>query len=94
MTSSSSLSPIKGIACVVGGGALLALNSTVVKFLVADYPAGQIMAVRALFVYLVVAAFVWRDGGIRTLRVRSPVGQLVRALCLASTTFLMILSVE
>jgi drug/metabolite transporter (DMT)-like permease len=94
MTSSSSLSPIKGIACVVGGGALLALNSTVVKFLVADYPAGQIMAVRALFVYLVVAAFVWRDGGIRTLRVRSPVGQLVRAFCLASTTFLMILSVE
>jgi drug/metabolite transporter (DMT)-like permease len=94
MTSSSSLSPIKGIACVVGGGALLALNSTVVKFLVADYPAGQIMAVRALFVYLVVAAFVWRDGSIRTLRVRSPVGQLVRALCLASTTFLMILSVE
>lgn len=94
MTPSSSISPIKGIACVVGGGALLALNSTVVKFLVADYPAGQIMAVRALFVYLIVAAFIWRDGGIRTLRIRSPIGQLARAMCLATSTCLMILSVE
>jgi drug/metabolite transporter (DMT)-like permease len=94
MSSPASISPIKGIACVVGGGALLALNSTVVKFLVADYPAGQIMVVRGLFVYLVVAAFVWRDGSIRTLRIRSPIGQVSRALCLASTTFLMILSVE
>ena len=92
--SSSSLSPIKGIACVVGGGALLALNSTVVKFLVADYPPGQIMAVRALFVFVIVAAFVWRDGGVRSLRIRSPIGQLVRALCLASSTCLMILSVQ
>lgn len=92
--SSSSLSPIRGIACVVGGGALLALNSTVVKFLVADYPPGQIMAVRALFVFVIVAAFVWRDGGVRSLRIRSPIGQLVRALCLASSTCLMILSVQ
>ena len=94
MTPSSSLSPFKGIACVVVGGALLALNSTVVKFLVEDYTPGQIMSLRALFVYAVVAAFVWRDGGLHTLRTRSPVGQTVRAMCLATTTFLMILSVE
>jgi drug/metabolite transporter (DMT)-like permease len=94
MSSPTSISPIKGIACVVGGGALLALNSTVAKFLVADYPAGQIMVVRALFVFVLVAVLVWRDGGMRTLRIRSPIGQLSRALCLATTTFLMILSVE
>jgi drug/metabolite transporter (DMT)-like permease len=94
MSSPTSISPIKGIACVVGGGALLALNSTVAKFLVADYPAGQIMVVRALFVFLLVAVLVWRGGGMRTLRIRSPIGQLSRALCLATTTFLMILSVE
>lgn len=94
MSSPASISPVKGIACVVGGGALLALNSTVAKFLVADYPAGQIMVVRALFVFLLVAVLVWRDGGIRTLRVRSPIGQFSRAVCLATTTFLMILSVE
>lgn len=94
MPPSSSLSPFKGIACVIVGGALLALNSTVVKFLVADYTPGQIMTLRALFVYLVVAAFVWRDGGLHTLRVRSVTGQLTRASCLALTTFLMIQSVE
>lgn len=89
-----SLSPFKGIACVVIGGALLALNSTVVKFLVVDYTPGQIMSLRALFVYVVVAAFVIRDGGLHTLRIRSYTGQTARALCLAFTTFLMILSVE
>ena len=94
MPVSSSLSPFKGIACVVVGGALLALNSTVVKFLVADYTPGQIMSLRALFVYVVVAAFVWRDGSIRTLRIRNAGGQIARASCLALTTFLMILSVE
>lgn len=91
---STSLSPFKGIACVVTGGALLALNSTVVKFLVVDYTPGQIMSLRALFVYVVVAAFVIRDGGLHTLRIRSYTGQTARALCLAFTTFLMILSVE
>lgn len=94
MNSPPSLSPFKGIACVIVGGALLALNSTVVKFLVEDYTPGQIMTLRALFVYFVVAAFVWRDGGLHTLRVRSVGGQLARASCLALTTFLMILSVE
>jgi len=94
MTPSLSLSPLKGIACVLASGALLALNSTVVKFLVEDYTPGQIMSLRALFVYVVVAGFVWRDGGLHTLRVRSHVGQTARAMCLASTTFLMILSVE
>lgn len=89
-----SLPPFKGIACVVIGGALLALNSTVVKFLVVDYTPGQIMSLRALFVYVVVAAFVIRDGGLHTLRIRSYTGQTARALCLAFTTFLMILSVE
>ena len=91
---SSSISPVRGIACMVTGGAFLALNSTVVKFLVEDYPPGQIMALRALFVFVIVAAFVWRDGGVATLRIRAPVGQTVRALTLAASTFLMILSVQ
>ena len=94
MTPSSSLSPFKGIAYVIAAGALLALNSTVVKFLIADYTPGQIMSLRALFVYVVVAAFVWRDGGLHTLRTRSITGQVARASCLALTTFLMILSVK
>jgi drug/metabolite transporter (DMT)-like permease len=91
---STSLSPLKGIACVLTGGALLALNSAVVKFLVEDYTPGQIMSLRAMFVYVVVAVFVWRGGGLRTLRIRSYASQTVRALSLAFTTFLMILSVE
>lgn len=91
---STSLSPFKGIACVLAGGALLALNSAVVKFLVEDYTPGQIMSLRALFVFVVVAVFVWRGGGLRTLRIRSYKGQIARASTLAFTGFLMILSVD
>ena len=79
---------------MIGAGALLALNSTVVKFLVVDYPPGQIMVLRGLLIFLIIGALIKRDGGMATLRIRHPVGQLARALCLASSTFLMILSVK
>lgn len=88
-----SLSTLGGIACMVGGGLGLALNSAVAKFLVADYPPGQILFVRALFVYGIIALLVWRDGGLATLRIRNYPGQTARALCLASSTYLMVVSV-
>jgi len=89
-----SLSSIGGIACMVGGGLGLALNSAVAKFLVADYPPGQILFVRALFVFVIIALLVWRDGGTATLRIRNYPGQTARALCLASSTYLMVVSVD
>lgn len=88
-----SLSTFGGIACMVGGGLGLALNSAVAKFLVADYPPGQILFIRALFIYGIIALLVWRDGGIATLRIRNYSGQTARALCLASSTYLMVVSV-
>lgn len=92
-TPAPSISPLGGIACMIGAGAGLALNSAVVKFLVEDYPPGQIMVLRALFVFAMVGACVWRDGGPATLRVSNYGGQAIRALCLAASTFMMILSV-
>ena len=79
---------------MIGAGALLALNSTVVKFLVVDYPPGQIMVLRGVLIYLIIGALIKRDGGLATLKISHPIGQLARALCLASTTFMMILSVK
>ena len=88
-----SLSTLGGIACMIGGGLGLALNSAVAKFLVAAYPAGQILFVRALFIYGIIALLVWRDGGPATLRIRNYRGQTARALCLATSTYLMVVSV-
>ena len=88
-----SLSSLGGIACMVGGGLGLALNSAVAKFLVADYPPGQILFVRALFIYVIIALLVWRDGGLATLRISNFPGQTARALCLALSTYLMVVSV-
>jgi drug/metabolite transporter (DMT)-like permease len=88
-----SISSLGGIACMVSGGLGLALNSAVAKFLVADYPPGQILFIRALFIYGIIAVLVWRDGGIATLRIRNYPGQTARALCLASSTYLMVVSV-
>jgi len=89
-----SLSSLSGIACMVGGGLGLALNSAVAKFLVADYHPGQILFVRALFIYVIIALLVWRDGGLATLRIRNYPGQTARALCLAASTYLMVVSVD
>lgn len=52
------------------------------------------MVVRGLFVCLIVGALIVRNGGVATLKITHPFGQTARALCLASTTLLMILSVE
>jgi len=93
-SSTFSISRFKGIVCMIAAGALLALNSTIVKFLVVDYPPGQIMVLRGLLIFLIIGALIKRDGGIATLRISHPIGQLARALCLASSTFMMILSVK
>ena len=83
-----SRAPLKGIACMVGGGALLTLNDGTVKWLSADYPIGEIMTLRGLFVFLPVALIAWRGGGLRALEIRNLGAQGARAgLTMLSTVF-------
>jgi drug/metabolite transporter (DMT)-like permease len=83
-----SRAPLAGIACMVGGSALLTLNDGTVKWLSADYPIGEIMTLRGLFVFLPIAFFTWRGGGLRALDIRNLGAQGARAgLTMLSTLF-------
>ena len=69
-----------GIAYMVAGSALVTLNDAMAKWLVATYPVGQILCIRGAFFFVPVLYFVWRAGGMKTLRVHSVSGQIGRAI--------------
>lgn len=89
-TNSSSLAPGSGVLCMLAGSALLTLNDAALKWLSADYPVGEILFLRGLFVLLPIAFFAWRAGGLASLRLRNPRGPLLRAALVVSATFLFV----
>lgn len=74
-----SAAPGRGIALTILGGALLTANDAVLKWLTVDYPVGQLLFVRGLFVLLAVSLIVWRSGGFALIRINSFKAQSTRA---------------
>jgi drug/metabolite transporter (DMT)-like permease len=91
---STDASPLRGIACMVAGFALLTLNDAVLKWLTASYPTGEIVFMRSIFVMMLVAILAWRLGGLKTLRVVNLRGQLVRAGLMTTATLLFVTSLR
>lgn len=83
---------VRGIICMVAGMALLTLNNAFLKTLTADYPAGQLIALRAAFVFIPIALIAWHSGGLGSLRINNYGGQSIRAGFLVTTQFLMVIS--
>jgi drug/metabolite transporter (DMT)-like permease len=77
---------------MVIGMALLTLNNAFLKTLTGDYPPGQLIALRAAFVFIPIALIAWRSGGLGTLRIYNLRGQSIRAGFLVMTQFLMVTS--
>lgn len=88
--SRGSLSPLKGVLCMIGAGLFLTLNDAVLKWLTGDYPVGQIMFLRGLFVFLPISFLVWHAGGARSLRVGRIQPHLLRGALMVAGTFLFI----
>ena len=85
VTATTSEAPVRAIVFMLTGGALLTLSDAIVKTLTAHYPTGQILFVRALFVFLPILLFTWRGGGLAVLRVHNLKGQSARALCVVGS---------
>jgi drug/metabolite transporter (DMT)-like permease len=79
---------------MIAGMALITLNNAVTKSLTPDYPPGQVIVLRAVFVFLPIAFLVWREGGLSVLRIHNLAGQAVRAGFLVLSTFLMVVSLR
>jgi len=84
----SSDSPGKAILCALAGGALLTLNDGFVKALTVDFPTGQVLAMRGMFIYIMIAIFAIRAGGLHTMwQIKSWRGQGLRGFCVVGSSF-------
>ena len=86
----SSAAPLKGILCMIVGGALLTANDALLKWLTGGYPVGQIMFIRGIFVLVPLAIFVWRAGGVNVLVTKSYKQHLIRSGLVVVGTFLFV----
>ena len=91
---SGSLSPAKGIACAIAGGALLTLNDGVMKWLTGSYPIGEILFVRGGFAFIPILFLAWRAGGLSALRIHCLRAQSARAACLIVSAFLYVTALK
>lgn len=85
-----SASPGRGILYSLLGGLLLTANDAVLKWLTGDYPVGQLLFFRGLFVLLLITLFVWRLGSMETIRINSFRDQIQRAGFAFTSGFLFI----
>lgn len=83
-------SPGRGVACMIVGGLLLTINDAIQKWMTADFPTGQLLAMRATFMLASIAFLIWRAGGWRTLRVTNYRGQTLRAVLVCLSSFLFV----
>lgn len=90
VSSLGSISPFRGVLCMIGAGLFLTLNDAVLKWLTGDYPVGQIMFLRGLFVFLPISLLVWHAGGLHSLRIRRVTPHLLRGALMIAGTFLFI----
>ncbi len=70
----------KAIGLMLAGVAIFSMMDVLVKWQGAIYPVVLIMFFRSLFALLPLSVFVFRDGLGNALRVKSPVGHVVRSL--------------
>lgn len=86
--------PVRSIVFMIVGSFLLIVNDAVLKFLTANYPAGQLICIRAIFVLFILVFVTWRLGHIAKLSVTSYSGQVSRACCLVVGTFCWIIGLN
>ena len=85
---------LRGIACMVAGCALVTFNDGILKWLTTDYPVGQIMFVRSVFVFPAILLLAVNEGGLARLRVHNPKGQAVRAAIVVTGMFLFVTAIS
>ena len=86
--------PLAGIACMLAGVALLTLSDAAAKWFTADYPVGEVVAIRALFILCFIVLFTSWRGRIAELRVRSYRDHLIRGGFACASTLLFVLGLS
>lgn len=79
---------------MVGGSAILTLSDASAKWLASDYPVGEVIAIRSLFVVLLLVALTMARGRFHELRVRNISAQGARAVLACASTFLFVVGIS
>ena len=82
--------PFRGIALSVFGIGCITFNDSMMKLVVNDHSIGQAIFIRGVFVLLLIILLVYRQGGLRGLRIHSMRLQLWSAILLVFPIFLFI----
>jgi RarD protein len=85
---------IKGIACVVVSNGIFGLTDALSKVLTGDYPPGEILFFRSIFVFVSIAVMVQLQGGWRELRIVDWRRQLFRGVLLAATSYIFVIALK
>ena len=82
--------PFRGIGLSIFGIGCITFNDSMMKLVVNDHPIGQAIFIRSVFVLLLISLLVYRQGGLRVLRIHSRRLQLWSAILLVFPIFLFI----
>ena len=86
--------PLLGIGCMLLAGLLMTGNNAILKWLTTGYPVGEIIFIRGVFIWLPIAYFIARSGGLLSIRITRFRLHAVRAGCVAFSAFIYILGLR
>ena len=86
--------PFIGIGYIVLGGFLMTANNAILKWLTVGYPPGEIMFIRGIFIWLPIAYFIARSGGLLSIRITRPGFHVVRGGCIVFSAFVYIIGLR
>ena len=84
----------KGIICIIVSNGIFGLTDALSKVLTGDYPPGEILFFRSLFVLISVAVMMQVQGGRRSLRIVNWRLQLWRGGLLAVTSYIFVIALK
>ncbi len=79
--------PVLGIALMLAGIAGFAVMDAIIKWLTADYPITQVVALRSWFGLPLLCLFALHEGGLKTLKTRRPMVHVGRYLLVLALSF-------
>lgn len=85
---------LRGILYILASGAIFAFTDALAKVLTGEYPPGQILCFRAVFVLISIVVMVRLRGGVASVRIRNWRGQFLRGLMVAGTSLTFIVALK
>ena len=79
---------------MLAAGVLMTINNAILKWVTTGYPPGEIIFIRGAFIWVPIAIFIARSGGMRTVRITRPGLHLARGSTVIMSAFLYIVGLR